>query len=187
MRRGVVCALFALWVTALLGGMALVDRHAAIAANDESALRLWPSGGALARDPRGPTLVCFIHPRCPCSRATLRQLERVVARAPRAATLVVYRADPGVDVQASASWALGGRLPGARRVLDPGGAEARRFGAHTSGLVMLFDAGGAMRFRGGVTPTRGHEGDNEGADALEAALRNPTTSTRLARVFGCGL
>ncbi len=117
----------------------------------------------------------------------MRSLERVVSRSPRAAVRVVFRDDPGGDLATSATWAMAGRIPGARRVRDPGGAEARRFGAMTSGLVLFFDGRGALRFRGGVTPGRGHEGDSAGAAALEAALRERSGPPGWARVFGCGL
>ena len=44
-------------------------------------------------------------------------------------------------------------------------------GATTSGHVLLYDAGGVLRFAGGITDGRGHEGDNAGLDAALALLR----------------
>ena len=54
-------------------------------------------------------------------------------------------------------------------------------------MVLLFDPEGALRFRGGVTSGRGHEGNNDGAAALESALRGRPGARAWARVFGCGL
>ena len=51
---------------------------------------------------------------------------------------------------------------GWRCVLDPGGAEARRFGVATSGHVLLYDTRGDLIFSGGITPGRGEQGDNAG-------------------------
>jgi len=171
----------------VIAGMVVLTRHVAIAGTDVPGLTRWPSGSAIAREPGRSTLLCFVHPRCPCTRATLRELERVVSRAPGAAVRVVFRDDPGGDLTSAPTWSMAARLPGARRVLDPGGLEARRFGAATSGLVLLFDSEGALRFRGGVTAGRGHEGHNDGAEALEAALRGRPDARAWARVFGCGL
>jgi hypothetical protein len=187
MRRALVHSAIVLWGFSLSAGFALVERHAAVAAMPASGLRSWPANTALSRSPHGATLLGFIHPRCPCSRATLRQLERVLSRSPYARVEVIYRDDPGADLHATDAWALGARIPGARRVIDRGGVEARRFGARISGEVMLFDATGALRFHGGVTPSRGHEGDNEGAEALDAALRGASEGFVVARIFGCEL
>lgn len=75
---------------------------------------------------------------------------------------------------------------------DDAGQEARRFGALTSGLILVYDSFGALRFRGGITGSRGHEGDNAGADLLEEALtsspaRRGTGGYLTSRVFGCAL
>lgn len=185
--RRTMGALVCVWMIAISAGMASLARHSALASQDAPGPTRWPAGSALDREPGRGTLLCFVHPRCPCTRATLRELERVVSRSPRAAVRVVFRDDPGGDVAAAATWEMAARVPGARRVRDPGGVEARRFGATTSGLVLLFDAGGALRFRGGVTPGRGHEGESEGAAGLRAALRGREGPVGWSRVFGCGL
>ncbi len=187
MGRTVMASVFGLWLAAVALGMVVLSRHVAVAGVDAGTLARWPAGTALHREDGRATLLCFVHPRCPCTRATLRELERVVSRSPRAAVRVVFRDDPGGDVTSAATWAMAARLPGARRVRDPGGVEARRFGAATSGLVLLFDAEGALRFRGGVTSARGHEGESAGAVALGAALRGDGGGAAWARVFGCGL
>lgn len=187
MGRNSIGALAGLWVLMIVAGMIVLTRHVAIAGTDVGTLTRWPARSAIAREPGRSTLLCFVHPRCPCTRATIRELERVVSRAPGAAVRVVFRDDPDGDVSSAPTWSMAARMAGARRVLDRGGLEASRFGATTSGLVLLFDRQGALRFRGGVTSGRGHEGDNDGAVALEAALRGRPGAGAWARVFGCGL
>jgi hypothetical protein len=78
-------------------------------------------------------------------------------------------------------------LPHARVHWDDGGKEAMRFGAATSGYVVLFNTGGSLLFRGGVTASRGHEGDNAGFDSLLVSLRSGVPARASSRVFGCGL
>src|SRR5436853_328815 len=74
---------------------------------------------------------------------------------------------------------------------DGEGAEARRFHAETSGTTVLYDGGGKLRFGGGITASRGHEGDNAGsaAVALVAAALDEEGSGETAGtpVFGCAL
>jgi hypothetical protein len=71
------------------------------------------------------------------------------------------------------------------------GQEAKLFGAKTSGDVLLFGANGKLIFAGGITASRGHEGDNPGADAMLKALgesrRNKVSTTTATPVFGCSL
>src|SRR5947207_2009112 len=38
----------------------------------------WPSESRVARQPDRPTLLMFMHPRCPCSRASLEELNRLL-------------------------------------------------------------------------------------------------------------
>src|SRR2546421_7651309 len=35
---------------------------------------IWPAQSTLIRDARRPTLLMFLHPHCPCSRASLAEL-----------------------------------------------------------------------------------------------------------------
>jgi hypothetical protein len=70
---------------------------------------------------------------------------------------------------------------------DVDGAEARRFGAETSGHTFLFDSAGRLLFNGGITESRGHSGDNAGESAI-VSLVNDRVSTRAETfVFGCSL
>ena len=41
----------------------------------------WPSGTRLPLDSAVPTLVMFTHPRCPCTRASLHELQWIVEHA----------------------------------------------------------------------------------------------------------
>jgi len=95
--------------------------------------------------------------------------------------------------QAGADWTRGEliaraqAIPGVNVFHDPGGREMRRFGAETSGQTMLYDAGGTLRFRGGITASRGHEGDNPGRSAIVASLGEGTVQRATTPVFGCSL
>src|SRR5262249_51471049 len=115
------------------------------------------------------TVVLVAHPMCPCTRASLHVLERIVHEASGVDVVVLFAAAVkdrvGADLRKVAL-----QIPGVRVVDDPGGHIAARLGVRTSGTVAFYDGTGRLRFAGGITPGRGHEGDSAGADALRAAI-----------------
>lgn len=153
----------------------------------------WPAATKLKHLRGEAELLVFVHPFCDCTNATIAELAKFNARrrevkAPRI-TFVVYRPDRNSGWDEKSFVASAASLPNARTLWDDGGAEAARFGARTSGYVLLYSADGDLVFRGGITGARGHEGDNYGLDALVAALTSPHApgTVRKNPVFGCAL
>lgn len=137
-----------------------------------------------------PRLLVFAHPRCPCTPATLRTLARLLRTAPTDLAVEVYVMVPAEADEAWTQthvWALAEQVPGATVQPDPNGATARQYGAAASGQVLFYDAAGALRFAGGLTAGRGHEGRTAGQDALLAAIQAGTSSPTQAPVYGCDL
>ncbi len=145
----------------------------------------WPASATVHHSDRKPQLLIFLHPFCSCSEATLHELALLPPRAQ--ITVLFYRPGPGSEWRAQRLWTMAQALPGATVHWDDGGKEARRFGARTSGYVLLYDTAGKLLFRGGVTASRGHEGDNAGLESLDASLRSGLPARMPSRVFGCGL
>jgi hypothetical protein len=184
---------FAVWLGMSALAFAALTRYAGRAedATAESS-PVWPAGSKLPRAHDRATLVMVAHPKCGCTRASLRGLERTMARSDgRLDAFVVfvgpYENPPGtglLDLRAMAR-----AIPGVRVVEDA--AEAQIFGARTSGQVYLYDAQGALRFRGGLTAARGHEGGSVGGDAIHSFLVSApvvaVASAQASDVFGCAL
>ncbi len=169
---------FAVWSAAVLFGLTLVFRFSGTAGASAHAPSEWPAESRVPLDRGRATLIMFVHPYCSCSRASLEELDRVLASAPGGL-------DPGTPGAVVREDAAG--HPGVRILRDEDGFEARRFGARTSGQTLLYSAGGRLVFSGGITPARGHAGDSAGRDALLAyALRGEVT-VRTSDVFGCAL
>lgn len=135
------------------------------------------------------TLVMLVHPHCSCSRASVKELEAVLEKAPRSVQpyVLVYRPREfaegweRTDVYTSAT-----RLRRARVIIDRDGREARLFGGFTSGQTFLYDGDGKLRFEGGITSLRGHEGLNSGrAGIIRIASTRSGTGTH--PVFGCAI
>jgi hypothetical protein len=137
------------------------------------------------------TAVVYLHPECPCSRATLEELDSILLQAGDAIETILVYADgvPGRPAEESALYRRAAMLPRSRLVADPSGADARRFAFRTSGETRLYRSDGKLVFRGGITGSRGHVGDNPGRAALLAAMRtNPGEQPVSAMpVFGCSL
>ena len=72
-------------------------------------------------------------------------------------------------------------------IRDDAGTEAARFRAAASGFVVLYDGDGRLRFAGGLTSSRGHEGDSFGRRRILAVLSGQTPDRDDAPVFGCAL
>jgi hypothetical protein len=177
------------WAVLVAGGLGALAHYAATPGQPALAPAQWPVATGLVRAAGRPTMLVFLHPRCTCSQATLEELARLMARAPGAADVTVLLMAPtGVDPAwtRTALWQKATRL-GVNVRLDAGRAEANRFGVATSGEVLLYDVAGSLRFSGGITPARGHEGDSDGGDALASLLRGEAPKLAAAPVFGCPL
>ena len=100
-------------------------------------------------------LLVFCHPHCPCTRATLLELRRVLAHEGVPADCQVYFYRPRGESQ---DWATGSlrslaaSLPGVTIRDDPDGDRARAFGARTSGHTLLYGRDGRLLFDGGLQP-----------------------------------
>ena len=135
----------------------------------------WPVESRLERTPGRATLVMLAHPHCPCTRASMGELAQVMARLQgKVAAYVLFYTPRGSNRTGGSGlgWEntelrrTAGQIPGVTVLSDVDGAEARRFGAETSGHTLLFDSTGRLLFNGGITGSRGHSGDNVGESAI---------------------
>ena len=83
-------------------------------------------------------------------------------------------------------WLNAAAIPGVAVIEDDGG-EIALFSAATSGETILYDSHGRLLFHGGITASRGHEGDNQGRDAIVSLLTNKALAQAGSLVFGCPL
>lgn len=150
----------------------------------------WPRSAEVRFDRARPTLLLFAHPQCPCTRATVGELDRIAARVgDRLNIQVLFLSDPSLGDAWTRSdlWKQAAGIPGVELRADPNGAIARRFGIETSGQVLLYAPDGHLVFQGGITALRGHAGDNAGSEAIEEFVRDGRAPISATPVFGCGL
>jgi hypothetical protein len=185
----------ACWAAAVAAGWSAMLRFdfATSDAAPGSQLASWPEGSQLPRPSGEPILVVFLHPKCPCSPATLTELERVFklasAEGGRTRVLVVPVTPPGapIDWMDTDVVRQAAKLAGAQVCQDSGGFEAARFGARDSGTIMYFDAAGQRRFSGGITVARGQQGLSRSGVALAQILSHQRDFAPSSPAFGCRL
>ena len=150
----------------------------------------WPAASTLAAPAGRYTLVLALHPHCPCSRASVGELAAILQRCRGRLDVHILCYRPA---GAGPEWA-GGALERQTRALpevcfhwDADGAEARCFGAATSGHVVLYGARGERLFAGGITRGRAQSGDSPGRAAVIALVTGEAGVPDGAQVFGCPL
>src|SRR4051812_5871669 len=84
----------ALWATAAALLFAVYVNHDLRPGAAARALGDWPEGSALAHSTEHDTLIMFLHPFCPCSKASVAQLNAVIRQLehPPSVTFVMVRA-----------------------------------------------------------------------------------------------
>lgn len=189
-RSWIVWGLAVLWLTGAVGGLWVVWAYENRAGASASAPEEWPGQSGLTRASTGSTLILLAHPRCPCTQASLGELAEVLARTntpPKTYVLFLKPDGFAEGWEHTDLWQLASTLPNATLVRDDDGIEARRFGAVTSGQTLLYDARGRLAFSGGITGSRGHQGENAGRVELIEVLNGIGARSGGTSVFGCPL
>jgi len=185
-RHSFVLSVFLVWVIGVGAGLATLWSYENEPGPSASAPARWPAATQLVRSEGRVVAVVALHPQCPCSRATVAELARLVAHAAgRIEIHALFVAPPSVDESWARTplWDDAAAIPGVHVSRDDG-TEARRFGARVSGQMLVYDGAGRLAFNGGITGSRGHEGDNAGRSAVESLIAGrPHASSTF--VFGC--
>lgn len=136
------------------------------------------------------TLILSVHPHCPCTVATVRELSRLRSRFSRPVTIISYIYCPTTEADAWTNSSITEtlrRIPGAALVIDRGGASMHELGTRTSGQVLYYDQSGKLVFSGGITSSRGHEGMCPAATDLLQRINGDEDSYVRWPVFGCAV
>jgi len=178
------------WLGTVGYGLHFVWSYENSAGRSGASPQQWPTDSSIKRTPHLPTLVLFIHPHCPCSRATIGELAVLLAHTQQLVNAQAVFVKPAGFAEAweqTDLWQSAAAVPGVSVTVDENGVEARRFGSETSGQVALYDADGVLLFSGGITGARGHSGDNDGRSAILSLLTTGKSLITKTPVFGCPL
>ncbi|MGD0464351.1 MAG: hypothetical protein ABSB74_17850 [Tepidisphaeraceae bacterium] len=183
------------WASVTITGFASLWRYENTSGAQPEFSSQWPAASRIPLDAHHPTLVVFMHPQCPCSKASVAELTRVMTHCQgRLIARVLFIRPAGFPAgwEQTELWRDAAAIPGTFVSCDPNGVEAKLFGARTSGQTALYDPAGHLLFQGGITESRGDSGDNAGCDAIVDFVLHPnraavpTTRSETA-VFGCSL
>jgi hypothetical protein len=189
-KSKIVVAFIAVWMLFVGGGLRMMQAYDNSPGIRAAAPTMWPADSQISRQAAVPTLVMIVHPHCPCSRASIGELALLMAELPRPVNANVLFIKPlgfSEKWEQTDLWESAAMIPGVKVGIDNEGDEARLFGSQTSGQVMLYDSNGQLIFKGGITASRGHSGDNDGRRAIVSLLTQQQGATAETPVFGCPL
>jgi len=174
-----------LWLGLIAAGYGWLLRYGFAPGQMATAPEIVPPSLAASNYVGHAQMFLALHPRCPCSRATVKELAKILSRIPGTinTTVLVYK--PAGEEESWLQSSLLDECVNCRVLSDPDGRLAASLGSLTSGSVVVYDAKGNLRYQGGITASRGHEGDNAGERAVLEILSGSCESYKSMPVFGC--
>jgi hypothetical protein len=182
--------LTAIWFGLVVAGFAQMASYQSTPGQSAKAARRMPTVAQINPVGGTGTIVMFIHPKCPCTQASLSELERLVSQIPaetRTYVVCAVPAEAGADWLDTALVSRARSLAGVVVLNDTDGAMLSAFDAKTSGETFVYDKNSERIFHGGITSSRGHEGANAGRFAVAELLGGRTEKSCTTPIFGCPL
>jgi hypothetical protein len=169
------------WLASILGGFWIWERYDTTAGPtqaitiEQPILNRWQ-------------LTVFVHPHCPCARASIDELAALAHDEPDLRVQVVFVVPPGATEgwEQGTLWNAAARIASVHMTTDPTGAQARAFGALTSGHAALTNPAGQVVFAGGLTRSRGQGGASAGCRAIRDRMAGQAAIDSTP-VYGCPL
>ena len=116
----------AFWILSLIIGFLILAQEEFTPVKASSQVALFPRSSALQLVSDKPTLVLFVHPHCPCTRASLHELDSLLAQTQnRVSAIIVFTIPDGVPAgwEKGDLWNSALTMPGLRVIRDPGGGR----------------------------------------------------------------
>lgn len=180
------------WLSLIVFGFALIEKFETTSgpalARQKTAVSpspYWPSTSKIAF--KGPTLLMFVHPQCPCSKTSVAELRTILPKLKEINTCIVVFSPPDENWDSAQ---LLEPLRGEAQIVvyrDESGKAASDFGATTSGEFLFYGANKKLLFAGGITRARGQEGNSAYLDVLQAAIGGSEKHLCQTPVYGCAL
>lgn len=190
MKVPITIGMCLVWLLAAAAGILIFVNYESRAGQVGETPKHWPEKMSIALDAKHDTLLMFVHPQCPCTRASMEELNRLLAKSggQAVAHLVFMKPDNfPTNWTRTELWNSAAAIPGVSLHEDLDGALAKKFGAETSGYVVLYNPQGQLIFRGGITSGRGHIGDNPGESSIVMLLGGRDPAMKQTPVYGCSL
>src|SRR5688572_5493109 len=108
----------AVWLGMAGAGIAILTSHSRTPGREGSPSGSWPAGLNIRHTPGLATLLVFLHSECPCSRASVAELARVLAKNGRPVQVMACVARWKGDPAGGSLWDAAERIPGVKVVAD---------------------------------------------------------------------
>ncbi len=132
-------------------------------------------------------LVMVAHTECPCTKASLANLQRILAQYPNQITCRILFCGPQAYAHSPAkNISLAESIEGVSLEFISEQQAANQYGAATSGQVYLYSPERKLMYSGGITLGRNAEGDCAGVSAVGSLIETGGGDSSLP-VFGCAL
>lgn len=178
---------FGTWILSVLAGICLLTKYATTPGKAVHLTAAIKVIDPTLMTPGIASLLMFVHPKCPCSRASLEELQVLMTHCKGRLKAEVEFADfKGVETQTDL-WKTASEIDGVRCEIDHSNLLATRLHAGTSGQVFVYDSHGKLRFSGGLTQSRGHVGDSTGLMSIENIVDGTGPVISESPVYGCSL
>lgn len=187
-KRVILIILGIIWFGSVSYGLAMLYQYENEPSIEGKVPDQWPA--LLPFQPSGHFyhLVMTAHPHCPCTRASVSELARIMAQTQgKLKAYVLFQKPEGFPESwvKTDLWKNTEKIPGVKVMVDAQGKQARVLGATTSGQTFLYDEHGKLMFHGGITGSRGHEGDNAGHSTVVALVHGQKSDIDDTPFFGC--
>lgn len=182
--------IIAVWLVVVCCGLVALGKYQAQPGAKGRSPNEWPRDSEILPARNVYNLVISLHPHCPCSSATVEELGAILAHTHNSMHVQILMFSPeGEKVEWTKSPLSDAvaRLPHTTIRVDGGGKEAARFGSLTSGAAQLFAPDGRLVFHGGITASRGHAGENAGADSIIKYANGENCRLAETAVYGCSI
>ena len=159
MRKCLATVGIVFWLFCVFLGLRTLWNYALAAGDAALAPLQMPRVDGIRPQPGRATLILFVHPHCPCSRATISELSVIMTHSQhRLNAYVLFMLPPGYPESWAHTdlWRKAATIPNVISVIDKDTRYARLFAAATSGQTVLYASNGRLLFKGGITQSRGH-------------------------------
>ena len=189
-KMSLLCLAIVAWLLFIFLGMRVLWDYDYSAGNTATAPSELPPIHGISGNTGRATLLMFVHPHCPCSRASVVELAVIMTRSQHRVNGYVMFLQPAHyshEWVQTELWDSSAVIPEVKPLVDNEGRYAKMFGAKTSGQTILYNAAGHLLFEGGITESRGHMGDNLGQMQIISLLNRESITSRETPVYGCPL
>ncbi|TAE25034.1 MAG: hypothetical protein EAZ92_12815 [Candidatus Kapaibacterium sp.] len=184
-----IVAITILWAVCVCAGIGFFAWYDVRSTSQSAAPDELPATTQFVLPTEIPSVAMFLHPRCACSHASLAEFAKLAREFGNQATFrIIFFKPASVEL----SWiehdnlfakahTLASTLNNVHVSIDEGGKESERFHAEISGFIVAYNAAGKLLYNGGITGSRGHEGNNAGEAVLRKILHDIVRTSAMPR------